>query len=39
MDEDDHTKKSKNVVVEPKCEKDIFDVIGMEFVEPKDRSW
>merc|ERR1712154_179564 len=39
LDEDDHTKKSKDPVVQPKCEKDIFDALGMEYVEPEKRSW
>ena len=39
LDEDDHSKKSKDPVIEPKCEKDIFDVIGMDYVKPTERSW
>ncbi len=37
LDKEDHTKKGKRLVV-PKNEKDIFDAIGMKFVEPKDRE-
>ncbi len=37
LDKEDHTKKGKRLVV-PKNEKDIFDAIGMKFVEPKDRA-
>ena len=38
LDEDDHSKKGKRVVV-PTSEKDIFDCLGMDYIEPKDRSW
>jgi len=38
LDEKDKTKKGNRVVI-PKCEKDIFDALGMEYVPPENRSW
>eukprot|EP00490_Sorites_sp_Unknown_P020988 CAMPEP_0114664012 /NCGR_PEP_ID=MMETSP0191-20121206/28015_1 /TAXON_ID=126664 /ORGANISM="Sorites sp." /LENGTH=55 /DNA_ID=CAMNT_0001904995 /DNA_START=213 /DNA_END=380 /DNA_ORIENTATION=+ len=38
LDEDDHSKKGKRLCM-PTSEKDIFDCIGMEYVEPSHRSW
>ena len=38
LDADDHSKKGKRVIV-PTSEQDIFECLGMEYIEPEDRSW
>jgi len=37
--DNDRSLKSAKPVIEPKSEQEIFDVIGMSYVEPKNRSW
>merc|ERR1719474_710625 len=34
LDEDDHSKKSKEPVITPQSEKDIFDAIGIDYIAP-----
>merc|ERR1712228_912771 len=38
LDPDDHSKKGDSILKQPKSENDIFDAIGMEYVEPENRK-